>query len=161
MERFQAARAKAEKSIMIADHMLFITYPLVKDNKLLMAILENIYIAFSQSLDSVLYYERLFKRIPPFHDTFESKFNIFSTKIVERYGVGKQYLEAMKQVEALVKDHKNSPIEFIREGKFVICSKDYSMKTITVDELKNFIRLAKNFIKLNNNIVEKNEYIFK
>ena len=161
MERFQEARAKAEKSLRIADHMLYITYPLVKDNKLLMAILENIYIAFSQSLASVLYYERLFKRIPPFHDTFESKFNLFSSKIARKYNVDKQYLDAIKNVQDLVKDHKNSPIEFIREGKFVICSKDYRMKTITVDGLKNFIRLAKDFIKTNNRIVEKNEYIFK
>jgi hypothetical protein len=161
MERFQEARAKAEKSLRIADHMLFITYPLVKDNKLLMSILENIYIAFSQSMSSVLYYERTFKRIPPFHDTFESKFNLFKVKLTPKYRIDELYIETIRKVQTLVKNHKNSPVEFIREGKFVICSEDYRMHTITVEELKSYITTAKSFIKQNNRIVEKNEYIFK
>jgi hypothetical protein len=41
MEEFQVLRDKAVEKIKIADHMLFMTYPLVKDPKLLMSILEN------------------------------------------------------------------------------------------------------------------------
>ncbi|MCP3682530.1 MAG: hypothetical protein GY861_07545, partial [bacterium] len=47
MEKFQEAREKARKNINVADHMFCMTYPLVKDNRLLLAILENIFLGFT------------------------------------------------------------------------------------------------------------------
>jgi hypothetical protein len=161
MEKFQEARAKAEKSLKIADHMLYVTYPLVRDDKLLVAILENIFLAFTSSMASVLYYERLFKRVPPFHDTFESKYNLFVDKIVPSYKLDKRYMEIITRIRDMVSEHKESPVEFARGGQFVICSKDYRVRTLSIEQLKQFIEEAKDFLKINWRIIEKNAYIFK
>ncbi|MBW2988262.1 hypothetical protein DRJ48_00300 [Candidatus Woesearchaeota archaeon] len=161
MEKFQEAQSKAEKSLRIADHMLFVTYPLVKDDKLLISILENIFISLSNTIASVLYYERLFKRIPPFHDTFDSKFHLFVEKIMPRYKIDKKYRELIERVHHLVAKHKHAPVEFTRGGKYVICTNDYNISTLSVEELKEFVREAKELLKLNNRIIEKNAYIFK
>ena len=161
MEKFQEARQRAEHYIKIADHMLYVTYSLVKDDKLLISVLENIFLALANSIASVLYYERLFKRIPAFHDTFESKLDIYKHKISPRYNINKSYIALLNRVYELVSEHKHSSVEFIRKGKFVICSSDYRVKTVELDELKEFVRKAKELIKLNNRMVEKNEYIFK
>ncbi len=161
MEKFQESRAKAQKSVKIADHMLFVTYPLIKDDKLLMAILENIFLAFTNGMGSVLYYERLFKRVPPFHETFDSKYNLFVEKIMPKYGLHSRFTTIIKRVKEMVVAHKASPMEFSRGGKFVICSEDYRLKTLTPEQLKIYVTDAKEFLKLTSRIVEKNEYIFK
>ena len=78
MEQFQEAIEKANQKLKIADHMIFMTYPLVRDNRLLLSIIQNIFLALTNSMSSILYYERLFKKIPSFNDNFDSKFTIFT-----------------------------------------------------------------------------------
>src|SRR3989338_261446 len=95
MEKFQESRERARRNIQLADHMLTQTYPLVKDPKLLLAVIENIFLALTNAMASVLYYERLFKRIPPFHDNFESKFYLFKMKTAMKYNIGPDYLKLM------------------------------------------------------------------
>ncbi|MBS1267051.1 MAG: hypothetical protein MAG795_01022 [Candidatus Woesearchaeota archaeon] len=161
MEKFQAARNKASKRLKIADHMMVMTYPLVKDSKLLLAVLENLFLALTNSVASVLYYERLFKRIPPFHDTFESKFNRFRSKIVPKYNIDMKYVKMIKEIKDIIVMHKKSPVEFTRKDKFVIASKNYKIKTISVEQIKEYIKDTKSFVAQMEEIVSKNEQIFK
>ena len=161
MEKFQQARETAKKSITIADHMLSVTYPLVKDPKLILAIMENIFLAYTNSMAAILYYDRLFKKIPPFNDTFESKFNIFKARCIERHGLDNNYLIDMQDIKNTLLEHKKSPIEFARKDKFVICSENYKMKTIDLNVLSEYINKAKVFIQEMDNIVSKNERIFR
>ncbi|RMF06793.1 hypothetical protein D6764_01435 [Candidatus Woesearchaeota archaeon] len=161
MERFQIAREKARRNIQVADHMLTITYPMVKDPKLLLAVLENIFLAITNGMASVLYYERLFKKIPPFHDTFESKYNMFVAKIIPRYNIDKKILKIIAEVRDTILEHKKSPVEFARKDSFVICSDNYKMKKITIEELKKYISETKKFLEQMNSITRKNEEIFK
>ena len=93
MEQFQTAREEAIKKLKIADHMLTITYQLVQDPKLLLAVLDNIYTAMEKAMSSVLYYERLFKRIPPFPENFEAKLIMFKTRVQPKYKINNDYLK--------------------------------------------------------------------
>ncbi len=161
MEKFQQAREKAVRNLRIADHMLYVTYPLVRDNKLLMSITENIFLALTNAMASVLYYERLFKRVPPFHETFDSKYNLFSEKIVPRYSIDRKYLHYLKTIKDIMIAHRESNVEFSRPEKYVICIEDYKTKTISVTELKDMLKIAKEFVAMCNRIVEKNERIFR
>ena len=161
MEKFQEARARAKKSLKVADHMLTITYPLVQDPKLLLAVLENIFIALTNSMAAILYYERLFKRIPPFHDTFESKFNVFSADVSKKYKFDPSYIRLIMDVKNLILEHKKSPVEFSRDNKFVICSDKYDIKTISEDQLKEYVKKTKLFIQEMTNMVSKDESLFR
>ena len=66
MEQFQIERELAKQKIKVADHIISVTYPLVKDPKLLLGVLENIHSALMHCISAILEYDRLFKRIPPF-----------------------------------------------------------------------------------------------
>lgn len=160
MEKFQEARARAKRNIQIADHMLTQTYPFVKDPKLLLAVMENIFLALTNAMASVLYYERLFKRIPPFQDTFESKFNMFKLKTSVRYNIDNSYLMLMQEVRDMVLEHKKSPVEFSRHDSFVICSENYHMKTISTKNIQEYITKTKLFIEEVDKIVSKDENLF-
>ncbi|MFC1753999.1 hypothetical protein ACFL96_11515 [Thermoproteota archaeon] len=157
MEKYQEVKEKAEKSIKIADHMLTQTYPLVNDPRLLLTVLENIFLALTNSMGSLLYFERLYKKIPPFQENFESKFNMFKMRIVEKYNIDKGQITFVGDIKNMIVSHKKSPMEFSRKGIFVICSEDYKMKTLTPDEIKNYVSRAKGFMSEIDSIIRQNE----
>jgi hypothetical protein len=161
MEKFQELREISKRKLTLADHILTQTYPLLKDPKLLLAAIENIFLAYTNSISSLLYYERLFKRIPNFQDTYESKFRIFEERCSFKYHIKEENINIIKEIKNIIVQHRKSPIEFTREDQFVICSNDYSMKTIKYVQLKEMIINAKQFIDKVNTITSKNEAIFR
>ncbi len=161
MEEFQTAIENAKKTIRIADHMLVMTFPLVKDPKLLLSVVDSTFSATLNAMYSVVYYERLFKRIPPFQDDFDSKFTTFKLRIVPRYKINKEYVNLIQELKEVLMEHKRSPMEFSRGDKFIICSSNYRMKTIGVPEMKKYIAKSKLFISDMERLVNKNAGIFK
>jgi hypothetical protein len=160
MEKFQELREISNKKILLADHILTQTYPLLKDPKLLLAAIENIFLSYTNSIGSLLYYERLFKRISNFNDTFESKFRMLK-EIYKKYDIKQEDINTIKEIKDIILQHRKSPIEFSRDDHFIICSNEYNMKTICIDDLKKMIKNAKDFIRKVNIITMKNEDIFK
>jgi len=161
MEKFQESREKALRNLKIADHMVSTTYPLLKDNKLLLNAAENVFLSLSHGMNAILYYDRLFKRIPPYSDTFEIKFNILKTKCAKRYELDAGHIRLLLDLREILVLHRKSPMEFSRKDKFIICSDDYQMKTITHADLKAYVAKAKVFIRTMVRIVQQNEGIFR
>ena len=161
MEKFQEARQKAIQSFKTADHMVYVTYGVVKDAKLLLAILENLNTSLQETMNSILQYDRLFKRIPIFQDTFESKYNMFRLKSARRYKLESQYITTIAEVKETLDEHKKSPVEFVKNDRFVICNEGYRMKTLSINEIKKYLGIAKLFIQEANLITSKNEEFFR
>jgi len=160
MEDFQVARDKAKKHIQIADHMLTQTYPLVGDPKLLLAVINNLFLACSHSISAILHYERIFKRIPPFVDNFENKFSIFKARCLRRYSLDPEYVRLVQEIRSLIDERSSAPVEFARRDKFIICSENYRMRTITAESLRKHLEKAKLFVDDMTGMVSKNERIF-
>lgn len=161
MEKFQELREIAKKRISLADHMLNITYPFVKDAKMLVTVVDNIFLAMTYSMSSVLHYERVFKRVPLFPENFESKFSLFKNRCAKKYGISQEHIKLLREIKDIIMQHRKSPVEFSRKDKFIICNGSYRMKIVGVEQLKKYIENAKAFIGVNNNIVNKNSEIFK
>ncbi|MEE9525293.1 MAG: hypothetical protein V3V78_01660 [Candidatus Woesearchaeota archaeon] len=161
MERFQEHSQKAKRNIKIADHMLLVTFPLIKDTKLLLAVIENIFLGYTNAVAAILHYERLFKRIPPFQDTFESKMNMFKEKIVLKHSIDKSYVAEVHDIRDVIIQHRKSPVEFKRGDKFVICSENYRIKTVSANDIRKYLDKAKVFIEVMDNIVRKDEGLFR
>lgn len=85
MEKFQEYRQKARQHLKNADYLVTMTYPMVGDSKLLLAAAENLADALNLSILSVLAYEQLYRRIPPFQEDPESALNTFTRDVVPRY----------------------------------------------------------------------------
>jgi hypothetical protein len=160
MEEFQVLRDKAMQKIKVADHMLFMTYPVIKDPKLLLAIVENIFASLDFGVGALLHYERLFKRIPPFNDTYPSRMEVFRSRMIPKHNLSPKYASLIMDVKGILSEHKNSPVSFIRKDKYVICSPTYSMKSIDVNLVKKYIFETKVFLTSVNKIVSENERIF-
>ncbi|MAE43145.1 hypothetical protein CMO93_05205 [Candidatus Woesearchaeota archaeon] len=161
MEKFQELRDAAKKKLQLADHILTMTYPIVKDSRLLLSSIENLFLAFSYGMNSILHYDLLFKRIPPFPDNFTSKLELFRYKCAKRYGISDEHLKIIKDLKDIIVAHKKSPVEFSRNENFVICNGDYRTRIISVNEVKGYVGKAKLFIKSVFTIVSKDEKIFQ
>ena len=161
MEKYQEAREAAKKYLKTADHMISVTYPLVKDSKLLLAVMDNIFLALSSSMGAILFHDRLFKKIPPFHNTFESKYRMFREKSIDLHNIDKKYLQFILDIKNIIVKHRESPVEFRRKDSFVICTEDYKMKTLTVPEIKSYVMKTKDFVNLMVKVVSKYDRLFK
>ncbi|MBN1157388.1 hypothetical protein JXA85_07225 [Candidatus Woesearchaeota archaeon] len=161
MEDYQQARDLARKHLKIADHMLTQTFPLVRDTKLLLAVADNLFEAVKYGMDSVLYYERLLKRIPPFHDSFVAKLNVFQLRCSRRYSLNPDYPMLIKELSEISERHKQSPVEFTRNDKFVICTDSYNIKAISAEQLRKYVGTAKLFIEDVEKMVSKHDRLFR
>ncbi len=157
MERYEIALENAKKSIRLADHMLNVTYKLVNDPKLLLAVMERIRSALEYSIASILHYERLYKRIPPFQENFDSMFNTFKARCTRRYNINIEYITLVQEINDILNQHKASPVEFRKNDKFVICTDSYRLRVISIDNIKKYIEKAKLFVKESANMVAMNE----
>ena len=161
MEKFQELRDLASKKLKLADHILTMTYPMIKDPRLLLSSIENLFLAFTYGMSSLLYYERLFKRIPPFQDNFASKFELFKENCSKKYNLDNEYPKIIQEIKEIIVAHKKSPMEFSRNDSLIICNGNYRMKTISSNMIHNYVQKAKLFIKNVSTIVSKDEEIFR
>jgi len=160
MEKFQSLREEALKNYRMADHMLNVTYPLIQDTKLLLGVTNNLFLALSHALSSILHHERLFKLVPPFPDNFESKFHLLHQKR-SRYKINQEYFDLMLELKEIILLHQNSPVEFRRKDRFIICTKNYKVKAITSNQLKNYLKKTREFLDLMNQITSRNQRLFQ
>lgn len=137
-----------------ADHILYITYPLVKDNKLIVCILENLSNSLIKAMDAVLYYDLLYKRLEPFQDNFEAKFAIFKESCAERYNFNSKIVELIKELRKVVNERKKSKMEFIKQDKYVIYTREDALITITLIRLKEYLNISKDFLRMVNYILK-------
>jgi hypothetical protein len=137
---------EARRMIKTADHMIYVTYPILKENRLLIRILEQINSSVLTIINTILQHEYAYKRIKIYND-FRVNFETFDTKCAPKYGISKEYIEGMKQLFALIEKHKKSPMEFVRQNKFIIMSENLETDNITVDRLKFFLSIAKDILK--------------
>lgn len=154
---FIAVRAKAIQQYEGARHLLNVTYPMVKDPKLLLGVINNINSSLEYSIEAILTYERQLRLVPVYHDDFQSKFNIFRYKSVRRNKIPSELVNLVIDIKEILALHKKSPMEFKRGNRFVICTKDYRLKTISLHDLKKYLEQNKEFLNLMGKITSRFE----
>ncbi|MFH1400883.1 MAG: hypothetical protein ABIH41_05150 [Nanoarchaeota archaeon] len=138
-------RARALKAVSVADHMLSVTYPLLKDPKLLLAVLDNISKSLEANVASLVTRDRTLQLVPACPPTFDAQYTVFKRYLVRRYALEETYIGLIDDVRSIIKQHKDSSIEFSRKGRFVICNEDYSLQTLNAKEIKTYLKGAKDF----------------
>ncbi len=146
MDKFLKNLQEASKIISTADHMLYVTFPLIKDKKLLLKILIDTKIAISKCISSILQYEYLYKRINLYNNP-KTNFKTFEEKCAKKYDVTKQDIKLILELFDIVEEHKKSSMEFMKNTKIIILSQNLQQKTITIEKIKEFLTLAKNILK--------------
>jgi hypothetical protein len=144
-EKYQENLGEAIKNLQIADHMTYITLPLVNDNRLLLKIFDNIYKSIIGCINAILNYEYLYKRIKIYKNT-EDNLQTFTHKCAKNYNLTNEQIRKIQQIIILNKQHKQSAMEFVKQNKIVILSDSLGTQTIDVQKIKEFLLLAKELL---------------
>ena len=155
MERFLENIVAAEKKIQTADHMIYVTFPLIKDKRLLLKILQEIKNAVMDCISSILQYEYLYKRITLYKNP-KSNFKIFIQKCAPIYQITKEEINLILELFDFIEKHKESPFEFIKDNKVIILSNNLDPKTLTIEKTKEFLMLVKNILRKTRETFKKN-----
>ena len=158
MQKFNNLVLEANKKLKLADHMTYVTYPLLKETKLLLSIVESINKSLNTALDAYLYYDHLYKRISYIPENLKEKLDIFERSSARRYTL-KNYSKLTLESNEILKKHKEAPVAFAKKEKLVICSKNYSLKTLEIEDAKNYLSKAKPFILRLHNILKQEHAI--
>ena len=159
MERFQEARAKALQNLKVADHLLNVTYPLIQDTKLLLAVLDHLFLSLANTMSALLWYKRLLKEVPPFSNNFDGKFNTF-TQWAQQHHIDKEYAKMMMEIKELIMLHRKSKVEFRKKDRFIVCDDNYSVTAVTASKLKWYLKKTNDLSMIVNGILD-NERIFR
>ena len=154
MEKFLEYLKTAEEKIQTVDHMIYVTFPLIKDKRLLLKILSEINLIILNIINSILQYEYLCKRINLTKDAKEN-LRIFIEECAPRYQIVEQDINLILEILDITKKHKESPFEFIKEEKVVILSENLKPTTITLDKSKEFLFMSKNILKKTKETMQK------
>ncbi len=146
MEKYVENLNKAAAMLQTADHLLYMTYPLIKEKRLLLKILNETYLAALSTVNSILQYEYVYKRINLYKSSQENM-SVFKNKCAPRFGITKEQVKGLQTIFELAEKHKTSPFEFVRNNKIVIMSSALHTDTITVEKMKDFIILSKEVLK--------------
>ena len=137
---------EADRIIKAVDHLVYVTFPLVKDKRMLLNIISETRKAVALCINSILQYDYLYKKIRLYKDTKEN-FITFKEKCAPRYGISQQEVDKITVLFELAEKHKKSPLEFVRNDKVVIMSENFQTNTITVEKTKEFVITARNLLE--------------
>lgn len=129
-----------------ARHLLQVTYPLVKDPKLLLGVVSNLFQAYDLALTQLLQRERELLRIPPYTDQFQSKLNVYRHRIAKLHHLPDTHAQLISTLNHILTLHKESLIEFQRGDKFIICDDNYHIKAISAGDLKKYLTTTQQFL---------------
>jgi hypothetical protein len=153
MEKYIENLNKAKAMLSVADHMLYMTYPLVKEKRLLLKILNEIYLVVLNIINAILQYEYIYKRIN-LYQTAQENFAVFKNKCAQRYGINPEQVQQIARIFELAEKHKTSPFEFVRDNKIVIMTNALKTDIITVETMKEFIILSKDLLRKAESIIK-------
>lgn len=145
----------AEKRIRTADHMVYVTFPLIKDKRLLLKIIQEIKNAVMEGINSILQYEYLYKRIILYKNP-KSNFKIFIEKCAPKYQITREEINLILELFDFIEKHKESPFEFIKDDKVIILSNSLDPKTLTIEKTKEFLILVKNILRKTRETFKRN-----
>jgi len=150
MEKFQENIQQAIKTLQIADHMTYVTYPLVNEKRLLLKIFDEIYKSIISCINAILNFEYLYKRIRLYKENNDNM-RTFMEKCAKNYGLTNEQIKKIKEIIELNKQHKQSAMEFVKKDKIVILSDNLGTQILDLQKIKEYLLLAKELLMKTNN----------
>lgn len=137
---------EAEKKIKTIDHILYVTFPLIKDKKILLKTILESKISIMNCINSILQYEYLQGKTNLSQDS-KQNLKTFIEECAPRYNINPQEIRKIFDLLEIVEKHKKSSFEFVKNNKIIILSDTMQLEAITLEKTKEFLSLAKEILK--------------
>ncbi|MEM2955046.1 MAG: hypothetical protein QW625_03810 [Candidatus Nanoarchaeia archaeon] len=156
MEHYLELLNSAKKQMELIEHMIYVTYPLVNENKLLLVMLNNIIKCARTSLQSLLEFERISKNISGWDNSFLGEIFIYKQKIEQKYALNPKYFRFLQKLCELEKIDLESNVRFKRGERYILSLANFEkIFELDLNLIKKYASLTKNFIEDILKIIEK------
>ena len=144
-EKFEELIENAKRHIRTADHITYVTFPLLKEKRLLLKVLDDMYLVMVSIINAILQYDYVYKRINLYKSPLEN-FKIFRQRCAKRFGITDEEINSVIEVFKIVNQHKNSPFEFMRKDRIVIMTDNLHTETISIEKIKQHLAYTKSML---------------
>ncbi|MBI5871479.1 hypothetical protein HZB88_00130 [archaeon] len=131
--------AEAKREHQRADHIVYMTYPLIKETKLLGYAIEGTYKAALKAVEALIRHEQEYKRLPAGRFDAELGIQAFREHCMQRYKFDRKLLNTLLELKMLSSMRAQSPIEFSKREQFIICTKEYQTRIIELQKVKQYL----------------------
>src|SRR3989338_3936692 len=155
LERHAILLNQAKKEIELADHLLYVTYPMIKEMKFLISISEHISKAAFAAMEALLDFEHKYKRIEAFSRNHSMMISTYKQKVEQFYGLDPKFCILLKKLNEIRKLSTNTNVAFRRGEKYVLASSDFKLTTIDFESIKRYNNITKRFVETVESILSK------
>ncbi len=147
MQTTQELLNNASRYFRSADHIAYVTYPLLQDNKLIVAVLENLNNTALCIMEAVLQHEKINQ------ESFKVKYEIFKER-AHKYQIEESEIKIIQELKSLSDQRKKSDMEFVRKDKYILWDPyKGKLKELTMQSMKEYIIKIKSLLrKINANL---------
>ncbi|MEK6952328.1 MAG: hypothetical protein AABX29_04900 [Nanoarchaeota archaeon] len=156
MEEYEIIMKKALNDFKTVDHMVYVTYPLVNDPKLMFGIIDKLFNTLIDVITAILNYDYLYKRISGVPENLNDKLELFKKIISKRYNFDRTIFPLLEDLNKFKEFRKRSPMEFVRRDNLVICSSGFNTKSVDYKKIKDYVNISKEFMNNASRLLIKN-----
>lgn len=146
MEKFIKNIIEAEKILYSADHLIYTTFPVIQDKRILLQTLTTISNSSTKIINTILQYDYIFKKIK-LDKNPKKNFETFENNCAPRYEILPSEIKIIKELFKLSNLHKNSGMTFRRDNRIVIMSDNLTTEILTHEKTKEFLKTAKEILR--------------
>jgi len=139
MKTAEEYSVESQKHIKEAEYLLNSTYSITKDQKVLLSILLKLHSALESSLNAFLN-QKIGSR-----NTFLSKISLLREES-KNLNLTETDFEFLTLLRNLIQEHQDSPVEFARKDKFIIADHQFSLHTLSIQNLNEYLQISKKII---------------
>lgn len=138
---------EAIKKTTIASHLIYITYPVIKEKRLFIKILKTIAESLQKGIESALLFENHISKMRITRN-FDLDYEIFKKdkRLHTLYNLTNEEIKIIENIFLLVKMYSKSVSEFIRNDAFVMMNENLEYKKIVLDDLKKYLFKAQDIL---------------
>ncbi|MDD5193522.1 MAG: hypothetical protein PHF67_02955 [Candidatus Nanoarchaeia archaeon] len=137
MDKIQELLNKSIHHLQVADHMAYVTYPLINEKRFLLKIFEQIYFSITNCLNAIMELEKKGNNL---------NFDNFFKKYYKKYDLTNSDIEKIREILEISNKHKESSMEFVRNEKIVILSNNLKFHILDIHLVKSYLLIAKELL---------------
>ncbi|MBI4159295.1 hypothetical protein HY500_03490 [Candidatus Woesearchaeota archaeon] len=146
MQTAQELMNNANRHFRAADHIAYVTYPLVKDNKLIVAVLESMNNAAICIMEAMLQSEKEQKNLAIIPDNFKIKYELFRERAYI-YQIEEAEIRIIQELKSLSDQRKKSDMEFVRRDKYILWDPyKGKLKELTMQSMKEYVHKIRSLL---------------
>ncbi len=141
-KNFEVLIAEANRKLKTADHLIYVTYPLLKEEKLFIKIIELISDALQNCIKAALFHDYYWKRI----ELANFDYTLFKERR-KIYNLNEDEIKFFEEIFMILEKHKKAPVEFIRKKEFVILEENLATLQLSSEKVRGYLFKAKSIVE--------------